>query len=340
MKQPDPVIAEPEPVQPDESHACGLCGSRNVHFLWHATDKKFRGAGRFAYWRCAGCGLVSLHPRLTEKELAPYYPDYVTAVQRGHNFRQRLKRMVAEDWYGYGTDRPAVTGWLRKTATFPLRRLLSQLPRRRPGGRVLDIGCGSGGYLAFLGDLGWACEGIEQGPNSRLYAQQRLGLTVHADLGQLQAFPDRYFDVVTMWHVIEHLGDAFEILPAVHRVLKPGGLLMLRTPNVESWEARLFKGRWYGVDAPRHVHLFSPGALKRCLARAGFVVTDVHYQYHPVDCSRSCLYAMEDAGWGRCSRFLARWAFPLESLLAVCAPLRRAFGRGGAVHVTASKELA
>lgn len=337
MKQPDPVIAEPEQVRTDELRACCLCSSRDVHVLWHATDKKFRGPGRFAYWRCAGCGLVVLHPHLEEKELAPYYPDYVTAVQRRHDFRQRLKRMVAEDWYGYGTDRSAVTGLLRKAATFPLRRLLSQLPYRRPGGRILDIGCGSGGYLAFLADLGWACEGIEQGANSRRYAQQELGLTVHADLRQLQDFPDRCFDVVTMWHVIEHLADPFATLAAVHRVLKPGGLLMLRTPNADSWEARVFQGCWYGVDAPRHVHLFSPGTLERCLARAGFVATAVRYQYHPVDCSRSCLYAVEDAGWGRLSLVLARWAFLFESLLAACVPLRRVLGRGGAVHVTASK---
>jgi 2-polyprenyl-3-methyl-5-hydroxy-6-metoxy-1,4-benzoquinol methylase len=263
MKQPDPVIAEPEQVQPDDMRACPLCGSREVHFLWHVTDKKFRGPGRFAYWRCAGCGLAMLHPRLSEKDLAPYYPDYVTVVRRRDNFRQRLKRMVAEDWYGYGSDRPDVTGWLRKAATFPLRRLLSQLPYKRPGGRVLDIGCGSGGYLAFLADLGWTCEGIEQGPNSRRYAQQELGLTVHSDLRQLQNFPDRCFDVVTMWHVIEHLADPFETLGAVHRVLKPGGLLMLRTPNADSWEARLFQGRWYGVDAPRHLYLFSPGCFRQ-----------------------------------------------------------------------------
>jgi 2-polyprenyl-3-methyl-5-hydroxy-6-metoxy-1,4-benzoquinol methylase len=337
MKQPDPVIAEPEQVQPDDMRACPLCGSREVHFLWHVTDKKFRGPGRFAYWRCAGCGLAMLHPRLSEKDLAPYYPDYVTVVRRRDNFRQRLKRMVAEDWYGYGSDRPDVTGWLRKAATFPLRRLLSQLPYKRSGGRVLDIGCGSGGYLAFLADLGWTCEGIEQGPNSRRYAQQELGLTVHSDLRQLQNFPDRCFDVVTMWHVIEHLADPFETLGAVHRVLKPGGLLMLRTPNADSWEARLFQGRWYGVDAPRHLYLFSPGTLERCLARAGFVSTDIRYQYHPVDCSRSCLYAVEDAGWGRLGRVLARWAFLFESLLAACVPLRRALGRGGAVHVNAFK---
>ena len=162
-------------------------------------------------------------------------------------------------------------------------------------------------------------------------------MTVHADLRRLQDFPDRCFDVVTMWHVIEHLADPLNTLSTVQRVLKPGGLLMLRTPNAASWEARLFRGCWYGVDAPRHLHLFSPDTLARCLAQAGFVTTDVYYQYHPVDCSRSCLYAVEEVGWGRLSRLLGRWVFLLESLLAACVPLRRALGRGGAVHVTASR---
>ena len=337
MKQPDPASAESAQVQSDEWRVCHVCSSREVHFLWQAADQKFRGPGRFAYWRCFGCGLVVLHPRLTQEDLAPYYPDHVTAVQPRDNFRQRLKRMVAEDWYGYGTGRPAVAGWLRKAATFPLRRLLSQLPHRRPGGRVLDIGCGSGGYLAFLADLGWACEGIEQGANSRRYAQQELGLTVHADLRQLQNFPDGYFDVVTMWHVIEHLVNPRDTLAAVHRVLKPGGLLLLRTPNVESWEARLFQRRWYGGDAPRHLHLFSPETMERLLRQCGFPVTLMRYDYHAVDCSRSLLYALQDRPGEGAYRAVRRLVPAMELALNLCLPLRRLLGRGGALHVEAGK---
>lgn len=337
MKQPDPVIAEPEQVQADELRACRLCSSRDVHFLWQVTDKKFRGPGRFAYWRCAGCGLVVLHPRLEEKALAPYYPDYVTAVQRRHDFRQRLKRMVAEDWYGYGTDRSAVTGLLRKAATFPLRRLLSQLPHKRPGGRILDIGCGSGGYLAFLADLGWACEGIEQGPNSRRYAQQELGLTVHSDLRQLRDFPDRCFDVVTMWHVIEHLSDPAATLREIGRILKPDGLLLLRTPNVRSWESWLFGGNWYGLDPPRHLCLFSPVTMERLLRQCGFSVALMRQDYHVVDCSRSLLYALQDRTGESVYRAAQRLVPATELLLTLCAPLRRLLGRGGALHVEAGK---
>ena len=337
MQRPSPGAAEFQAVSDEGSPKCDLCGSWEVRALWQVTDKKFGGPGRFTYWRCAGCGLVALHPRPGEEDLAEYYPDHVTPVEPPGRFRQRLKRMVAEDWYGYGADRPTVIGLLRKAATFPLRRLLGQVPTKRQDGRVLDIGCGSGGYLAFLASLGWMCHGVEPGPNSRGYAQRALGLAVHP--GPLKAcrFPDQRFDVVTMWHVIEHLADPLETLREIHRVLKRDGIVLLRTPNVESWEARVFQGCWYGVDAPRHVYLFSLQTLGAFLAKAGFVITDVRYQYHAVDCSRSCLYALEDAGWTRARRFLAGWMRLFELLLAACSPLRRALGRGGAMQVMARK---
>lgn len=269
--------------------------------------------------------------------MAQYYPDHVMPVQPPGRFRQRLKRVVAENWYGYRADRLTLIGLLRKAVTFPLRGALCQVPRKRQDGRVLDIGCGSGGYLAFLAGLGWTCHGVEPGSNSRDYAQGVLGLTVHP--GPLKAcrFPDQWFDVVTMWHVIEHLADPLETLREIHRVLKRDGIVLLRTPNVESWEARVFQGSWYGVDAPRHLYLFSPQTLGALLVKAGFVTTDVRYQCHAVDFSRSCLYALEDAGWTRARRFLAGWMGLLELLLATCSPLRRALGRGGAMQVTARK---
>ena len=205
--------------------ACMLCGSRDIIRLWEGTDKKFRGPGRFAYVTCRGCGLVFLHPRPPAQEVSRYYPDHVTPVLANSaasplRMKQRLKRMVAEDWYGYADDACAAlslpVGFFRKILTFPLRPLLSQIPQHRPGGRVLDIGCGSGGYLAFLASLAWACDGIEPGLKSRAYAQERLGLTVHPGPLESCGFPDSFFDVVTMWHVIEHLPDPLSTLVEIH----------------------------------------------------------------------------------------------------------------------------
>jgi 2-polyprenyl-3-methyl-5-hydroxy-6-metoxy-1,4-benzoquinol methylase len=329
--------------------SCFLCGSLDITRLWEGSDKKFQGPGRFTYKQCGACGLVFLHPRPADQEMSRYYPDHVTPVRIGadasfrEKTRQYLKRLVAEDWYGYSSGRRPVfkrlSSALRKAVTLPLRPLLRQLPRPRPGGRVLDIGCGSGAYLDFLASLGWTCHGIEPGANSRAYATEVLGLTVHQGPLETCRFPDSFFDVVTMWHVIEHLSDPLRTLYEIRRILKPDGVVMLRTPNVKSWEARLFRGNWYGLDPPRHFFLFAPTTMKSMLERSGFVVTRLHHMYHSVDCTRSLLYVFEDRGSAHAHRFVARWIRAIELGLTACSPLRRVFGQGGAMHVEACKAL-
>jgi 2-polyprenyl-3-methyl-5-hydroxy-6-metoxy-1,4-benzoquinol methylase len=259
---------------------------------------------------------------------------------RGGGLRQRLKLAVAEDWYGYprgphALARPIVR-LARRAATYPLRGLLRQVPAYRPAGRALDIGCGSGGYLAFLARLGWSCSGVEPGARSRTYAREVLGLDVEA--GPLAAcrYPSRHFDVVTMWHVLEHLSDPLGTLREIRRILKPDGRLLLRTPNVESLEARVFRGDWYGLDPPRHLFLYSPRTLRPLLERHGFHVATWRYQYHPTDLSRSLLYALEGARMPGMHAVARRWIAPLEFLLTLGLPLRRLLGRGGAIHVEAT----
>ncbi len=326
---------------------CVLCGSQALLPLWETSDQKFRGPGRFTYVRCNTCGIVFLHPRPPAHEMCRYYPDHVTPVRKdteaslGERTRRYLKRIVAEDWYGYSLgsrtiSRQPLIG-LRKALTFALRPLLRQVPPHRLDGRVLDIGCGSGGYLAFLAGLGWSCYGVETGAKSRAYAQEVLGLTVHPGPLEACGFPDGFFDVVTMWHVIEHLADPIGTFREIHRILKPDGAVLLRTPNIDSWEARWFRANWYGMDSPRHVCLFSPDTLHALLGRSGFAVTASRYQYHPVDCSRSLLYVLEERGWPRLHAFVSSKISLLELGLTLCSPFRRAVGRGGAFHVEARK---
>ncbi len=320
---------------------CLLCGSQVTHKLWESKDKLFRCAGRFSHWRCDSCGIVLLHPTPSEEELSGYYPDYLTTVQMDDSFRQRLKRMVAEDWYGYAPASSPLSwvlrGVFRKLLTLPLMPLLSHLPRKKEQGRVLDIGCGSGGYLAFLSTLGWDCHGVEPGANSRAYARETLGLTMYA--GPLEAcrFPDAFFDVVTMWHVIEHLPDPWASLREIRRILKPDGVFLLSTPNVQSLEAWLFGRSWYALDPPRHLYLLTPRTVRWLLERSGFVITAMRSEHHPTTVSRSLLYRFEDWEWPRARAFAARWIRPIELALRACTPLRYLLGPGGILRIAACK---
>ena len=136
-------------------------------------------------------------------------------------------------------------------------------------GRLLDVGCGSGQFLANMRDLGWEVMGVEPDPEAARVAREKLGLEVCQGTLAESEFPQDSFDVVTMSHVIEHVPDPLGLLKECKGILKPGGRLVLVTPNIESLGARVFGEFWRGWEPPRHLFLFSPRTLSRCVESAG-----------------------------------------------------------------------
>jgi SAM-dependent methyltransferase len=116
----------------------------------------------------------------------------------------------------------------------------------------------------------WELHGVEINPYAAEIARDRYGLQVRIGTLIEAAYPAHFFDVITMWDVLEHLHQPLENLREIDRILKPDGLLILRVPNVSSWDAKLFKRSWAGYDAPRHLYVFSPSTLEELLLKAGF----------------------------------------------------------------------
>jgi 2-polyprenyl-3-methyl-5-hydroxy-6-metoxy-1,4-benzoquinol methylase len=166
----------------------------------------------------------------------------------------------------------------------PLVRAGLRLVRRRrtppvaPPGRLLEVGCAAGIYLDGMRQLGWQVEGIEIAEDAAQIAQQELGLDVHVGDANvlLAALPAAHYDVVAMWHVLEHLHDPAGALADVARVLRPGGLLMLELPNLDSPFAALFGESWFPLEIPRHLYHFSAPTLRAMLARAGLQLRGPH----------------------------------------------------------------
>jgi SAM-dependent methyltransferase len=149
-----------------------------------------------------------------------------------------------------------------------LRRLLGG------PGRLLDVGCAAGAFMTIARDAGWAVEGLEVGRASARHATETLGLTVHgAALEDFEA-PAGHYDAVVLLEVIEHLESPSAALARVGRWLRPGGALLLSTPNFDSLYRRLHGTRWWVINCEdEHIALFTPAALERLLARHGFEVT-------------------------------------------------------------------
>src|SRR5262249_14249516 len=137
------------------------------------------------------------------------------------------------------------------------------------GARVLDVGCGSGVLLARMQALGWQVEGIEVDPDGVNAARAR-GVQVRLGTLEQQKFIDNYFEAVHSAHVIEHVFDPLSLLRECYRILKPGGTLIVLTPNIASLGHKNFGYAWLNLDPPRHLVLFSVKTLGQAAKLAGF----------------------------------------------------------------------
>jgi len=206
--------------------------------------------GPFRLLSCSWCGTAALVPQPSDAVLQRWY-DVAYYGAGARKFVGPQARLVG--WFQGGRARLAA-------------RLLPA------GGRVLDVGCGDGGFLLQLRRPGLHVEGTERTPESAARAQATAGVRVHAgDLLGLD-LPDASYDLVTLWHVFEHLARPEATLRRIHHLLKPGGTLLLSLPNVESWQARLFARHWFHHDPPRHLFAFGPRSLAALLEHSGFTV--------------------------------------------------------------------
>jgi 2-polyprenyl-3-methyl-5-hydroxy-6-metoxy-1,4-benzoquinol methylase len=206
--------------------------------------------GAHSVERCVACGLAFLWPPASGAALEALYGAY------------------------YRADNVA----LHPITAARYHRILGRLEASRGPGRLLDVGCGAGQFLEVARARGWTAEGTEISSSAAPFLESR-GVTVHR--GEL---PDialgSVYDAVTLLEVLEHVRRPQAYLEAACRLLRPGGLLYLTTPNFDGLSRRLLGERWR-VMAPEHLAYYSPGALRHGLARAGFA--DVHVRTKNLD---------------------------------------------------------
>lgn len=231
---------------------CPLCQSGRRTTLVEALDGDSRGLV-FRVVRCQRCGLAFTSPRPDAASIAGFYPfDY-----EPHRGRRRAARFGAVAWLkGLYSGDPERYG-----------------PRWRGQGRLLDVGCGSGGFLDRMHHRGWSVVGLDTAPGAVDHVRNTLGLPAFAGSLPQPVIPPESFDVVTMWQCLEHVHRPLEMLREAYQVLVPGGWLYVTVPNFASGAARWFGADWFGLDLPRHLVHFDPDTLREMLERAGF---DVH----------------------------------------------------------------
>jgi SAM-dependent methyltransferase len=270
---------------------CMLCGHAGHALYAHLQDRLFGVAGAWSLSRCPqpDCGLVWLDPMPVVDDLATAYETYYTHFDEPSDGPKRSWRQayhfIKRDYiayrygYRYGAGEKAWSGFGLLLYLFPIRRGEVDQELRHlhacPGGRLLDVGCGSGGWLATMRDLGWRVRGVDFDATAVAVAAGR-GLRVDHGTLESQDYPGESFDGITLNHVIEHLPDPCGTLAECRRILKQDGQLTLFTPNSASLGHLFFKQNWRGLEPPRHLYLFCPNAMRAALRRAGFGRSAVH----------------------------------------------------------------
>jgi len=249
--------------------ACPFCGIEGNIIHHSLKDRLFGVPGRWAVRRCVdpACDLVWLDPMPFEAEVVQLYKDYYT-----HNKTTPLKKSHPLQAMGRMNLKMGYSVIKRMFNLKEKRRRLKYmfLEPGRDGKKLLEVGCGSGARLRAFKDKGWQVTGQELDPQAATYAKTVFDVNVL--LGDLVdiGLDGEQFDAIVMNHVIEHIYDPARMLTECNRILKPGGKVVISTPNIESYGHAVFGENWRGLEPPRHLHLFSNQSAVPLMQKAGF----------------------------------------------------------------------
>jgi SAM-dependent methyltransferase len=254
--RPSPVLAAPDAGQ-FETVGCYLCGGTESSPFITAQDDYTGKPGRFTFVTCARCGLRYQNPRLTIDHVKPYYDDEYIAHRK------------KKDW-------GALTGffnWAMDRHDRQKDKIVRRYVQLHAQSEVLDVGCAVGTFLQKLrSQYGVRATGVDF---KDLSASPSLeGVDFRCGLFYEQDFGDKRFDLVTMWHYLEHDYDPMRTLETARELVKPNGHVIIEVPRLDSTTFRLYRKRWPGLQAPQHTVLFDRTRLVLAMAKAGFTVVD------------------------------------------------------------------
>ena len=240
---------------------CPLCTNPHSQELFQATSwERFAQNKVFVIRRCDRCDSVFTAPSMTDAELEEFYSQGLY-----RSTQNRFGRIV-----------DAVSNVFQRIRLHRINRL-------KTGHKLLDVGCGKGRFLAHAAQHGWDVYGLEPADNGREIARGRLGDRVVASFNELPS--ERPFDVITLWHVLEHISEPTSLLREIHPHVGPDGVICIAVPNFGSLQARIGGALWGHLDVPRHRVHYTPQTIQRTLERSGYTTLRIaHFslEFNPI----------------------------------------------------------
>jgi 2-polyprenyl-3-methyl-5-hydroxy-6-metoxy-1,4-benzoquinol methylase len=225
---------------------CPVCNSiRNKPFLACVDHTVSRET--FQIVECESCGFKFTNPRPEESELGRYYKS--------------------EDYVSHSnTNKGFINSTYQSVRKYTLLKKLQLISKYFKTGNILDIGCGTGEFLNTCKNAKWQTIGIEPDDDARKMAIQNFDLDVRNE-SELKNLPESSFDIISMWHVLEHVPKLNERVEELKRLIKPNGVIIIAVPNCNSLDAKIYKEQWAAYDVPRHLYHFTPKDIDSLFAK-------------------------------------------------------------------------
>jgi SAM-dependent methyltransferase len=234
--------------------ACLVCGSTQLSK--ELTCKDFVATGEtFDLHRCQNCSFLFTNPRPAIAEIGPYYQSdrYVSHTGSKDNlpFMYKVYDVVRD---------------------YSIKQKLKLIKAYHPQGKLMDLGCGLGYFLdGTIKDNSFNAIGVDVSQEAIDFVKNKFGYNVFNE-SELDTFEPEYFDVITQWHVLEHVHLLNERMQQLYRLLKPNGTLFIAVPNSNSWDAKHYQEFWDGYDVPRHLYHFNQQSFSMLMQKHGFMV--------------------------------------------------------------------
>lgn len=239
----------------DQNITCPSCGSQNVKKVLEVKDHLV-SEEKFSIYHCEACTLSFTYPVPEEERIADYYQseNYISHTDTHKGAINKLYHFVRR--YALKQKRK----WVEKATGLQ-------------NGELLDIGCGTGAFMNEMKTSGWKVTGLEPDQTAREVAAKQYHLALLPS-GEINHLPERTYDAITLWHVLEHVYPLHEYWQRISKLLRPDGKVFIALPNYTSFDATQYGSHWAAYDVPRHLYHFSPKAF---LQLAG------QYHFHCID---------------------------------------------------------
>ncbi|MCX8019127.1 MAG: class I SAM-dependent methyltransferase [Chitinophagaceae bacterium] len=240
---------------------CPLCGSEQISPALTTRDFAVTGMD-FPVWHCQGCTLRFTQHAPAETDMARFYhfENYISHTETRKGLINKLYHRVR------GVTLVKKKKWIEQSTG-------------SDSGRLLDVGSGTGAFVHFMKRSGWEVTGLEPEEAARDTALRKYGLRLEP-MDSFFQLPTMAFDVITLWHVLEHIHAVHDYLKNFKRILKPEGKLIIAVPNYTSLDARIYREYWAAWDVPRHLYHFSPEAMQVLLGLHGFRIRQIYPMWY------------------------------------------------------------